>query len=184
EDKVGHGTHCAGIILQVCPYADVHVYRVAQDDKGIDPKHVADALEDAIQENIDIVSMSFGWYDQDKHLQEVIEKAKDKGILMFAAHSNSGEWSDGGRFGRTFPARADEVIAIDSSDADGRPSSFNPSFESPMVRFIALGESVRSAYPINFPNDGDEEGYRRMSGNSVAAPVAAGIAGLILEFAR
>ncbi|KAF2637821.1 hypothetical protein P280DRAFT_97246 [Massarina eburnea CBS 473.64] len=86
--------------------------------------------------------------------------------------------------GMPFPARADGVIAIDSCDAEGRPSSFNPRGSIYRPRFVALGESVRSAFPTTLFDDREDSGYKRTSGNSVATPIAAGIAGLILEFSR
>ncbi|KAF2240327.1 subtilisin-like protein, partial [Trematosphaeria pertusa] len=183
EDLDGHGTHAAGLIFTVCPYADVYVYRVLRggDEETISQKFVTEALADAIKKKVDIVSMSFGWEeDSDEDLRTIIERAKMSNILLFAAASNDGKRTRGGM---AFPARADEVIAIDAADGHGNPSKFNPP-PGDKQRFTALGEAVNSAYPVDLAEDWEEPGWKRMSGTSCATPIAAGIAGLILEFAR
>ena len=183
EDVDGHGTHAVGLIRKICPYADVYVYRVLESHaslskKPLSKKLVAEALADAVIKKVDIVSISLGWKeDNDRELQEAIEHAKKHSVLLFAAGSN-----DGVRGGMAYPARADEAIAIDAADGYGSPSIFNSHRGTDKIRFTVLGEAVKSAYPKDLGSD--EPGWRRMSGTSCATPIAAGIAGLILEFAR
>jgi len=182
-DTKGHGTHAAGLIHRVCPYADIYVYRVVEGDETIDRKYVAQALAHAIDvEKVDIVSMSFGWKDDsDEELRAVIERARASKVLLFAATSNEGNRS---RAGIAYPARATDVFGIDSANFHGKPSIFNPVDRSRGQRLTALGEVVKSAYPSDLPTEEPEPGSRRLSGTSSATPIAAGIAGLILEFAR
>jgi subtilisin family serine protease len=183
EDVDGHGTHAAGLIHKVCPNADIFIYRVLEshqsltDEKPLSREYVAQALADAVdKKKVDIVSMSLGWKeDSSEKLRDVIDHAKRNKVLLFAASSN-----DGVRGGMAYPARADEVIAIDAADGYGRPSRFNPLHDDKKTRFAVLGEAVKSEYP----KDLDKSGSKRMSGTSCATPIAAGIAGLILEFAR
>jgi subtilisin family serine protease len=60
-DTDGHGTHAAGLIRKVCPYADIYIYRVFQGDDSMNKTYVTEALVDAIDvKKVDIVSMSFG----------------------------------------------------------------------------------------------------------------------------
>jgi hypothetical protein len=183
EDVDGHGTHAAGLIHKVCPNADIFIYRVLEshqsltDEKPLSREYVAEALADAVdKKKVDIVSMSLGWKeDSNEKLRDVIDHAKRNKVLLFAASSN-----DGARSGVAYPARADEVIAIDAADGYRKPSRFNPLLDGRKLRFAVLGEAVESVYP----KDLDESGFKRMSGTSCATPIAAGIAGLILEFAR
>jgi hypothetical protein len=183
-DRKGHGTHAAGLILAVCPYPDLYVYRVVDRDEPINKCYVRQALEDAIdKKNVDIVSMSFRWRDNsDTELHAVVERARFKSVLLFAASSNEGDRSE---TGMAYPARATDVFAIDAADVHGRPSKFNPPrVERKPVRFTALGEAVRSAYPSDLKTGDPSPDWKRLNGTSCATPIAAGIAGLIIEFAR
>lgn len=182
EDTNGHGTHAAGLILMVCPYADVFVYRVLQGKEPLSRKYVTEALTDAIdKKKVDIVSMSFGWEEEsDEELSAVINRAKVNNVLLFAATSNEGIQTRGDM---AYPARAAEVIAVDAADGDGNPSKFNPP-EGENERFTALGEAVNSAFPMQLTEGTDTPGWKRMSGTSCATPIAAAIAGLVLEFSR
>lgn len=183
EDTDGHGTHAAGLLLKVCPYADIYVYRVLRNDnEPINSKHVTAALTHAIDGlGVDIVSISLGWdEDSDPELRDVLDYAKRKNVLVFAASSNEGIETPGGM---AYPARADEVIAIDAANYYGEPSKFNPP-EGDGERFTALGEAVESAYPTHLAVEGEVKGFKKKSGTSCATPIAAAIAALILEFAR
>ena len=183
-DTQGHGTHAAGLLHRVCPYADIYVYRVLAGEEGVNKALVTQALADAIdRKQVDIVSMSFGWKDNsDPALKAVIERARTSNVLLFAASSNEGNRS---KEGMAYPARASDVFAIDAADVHGNPSKFNPpECSRKLARFTALGEAIRSAYPLDLQTEDEEPGWRRMEGTSCATPIAAGIAGLILEFAR
>jgi hypothetical protein len=182
-DVNGHGTHAAGLILTVCPYADLYVYRVVEDQEEISKAYVREALVDAIDvKGVDIVSMSLGWEeDSDPGLRAVIERAKTKNVLLFAASSNDGISTAAGM---AYPARALEVIAIDAADGYGNASKFNPPQKRDKARFTALGEAVRSSYPMQLSEPDDEPGWKRMSGTSCATPIAAAIAACVLVFAR
>ncbi|KAI4618473.1 hypothetical protein J4E80_005073 [Alternaria sp. BMP 0032] len=182
-DSKGHGTHAVGLILTVCPYADVYVYRVCEGTEAIDRKYVAEAINDAVEKKkVDIISMSLGWNeDSDYELRAAIRRARASNVLLFAASSNEGIRT---KAGMSYPARALEVIAVDAADVHGSPSKFNPPQLSHKARFTTLGEAVRSAYPTHLPSEDPHEGWKRMVGTSCATPIAAGIAGLVLEFAR
>ncbi|KAI4679076.1 uncharacterized protein J4E88_006368 [Alternaria novae-zelandiae] len=183
RDSKGHGTHAVGVILTVCPYADVYVYRVCEGTEAIDRKYVAEAINDAVEKKkVDIISMSLGWNeDSDYEIRAAIRRARASNVLLFAASSNEGIRT---KAGMSYPARALEVIAVDAADVHGNPSKFNPPQVSHKARFTALGEAVRSAYPTHLPSEDPHEGWKRMVGTSCATPIAAGIAGLVLEFAR
>lgn len=182
-DSKGHGTHATGVILTVCPYADVYVYRVCEGNEAIDRKYVAEAINDAVEKKkVDIISMSLGWDENsDLGLRAAIERARASSVLLFAASSNEGIRT---KAGMAYPARALEVIAVDAADVHGNPSKFNPPQLRDKARFTALGEAVRSTYPLHLPSEDSEDGFKRMVGTSCATPIAAGIAGLVLEFAR
>ncbi|KAL1628306.1 hypothetical protein SLS54_001879 [Diplodia seriata] len=179
QDENGHGTHCAGILMEVCPYANIYVYRISKgQEKGLRPEVVAEAIDHAVSKHrVDVISMSFGWReDNSPKLREALERAKQRKVLMFAAASNEGE-------AIAFPARADEVFAIDAAGIMGEDLSLNAPADGHGPRFTALGDEVLSVWPI-FPGARDASGYKRMKGTSAATAVAAATAALLLTFAR
>ena len=119
--------------------------------------------------------MSFGFEERHKAIGDAIRHAAFRGRLMFAAASNEGR-----NRGIVWPARETSVMCVHSGDGNGTRSSFTPSSQDGM-KIMALGECIKSASPphLNLP---DDEGY--MSGTSCATPIAAGIAAIILDYAR
>lgn len=89
--------------------------------------------------------------------------------IVFAAAAN---W--GGNAERAYPARRDGVICVHATDGKGNPGRFNPDAVQDGDNFATLGVSVHSRWAGN-------DVWK--SGTSFAAPIAAGIAANILEFA-
>jgi subtilisin family serine protease len=136
------------------------------------------AINHAVSEwKVDVISMSFGIREFDEGMMKAIQNARTNRILMFAAASN-----DGANHGRAFPAKDSGVFCIHSSDANGRPSGFNPIAEEDDVNFCFLGENVESHWPVGI--GGHNEDMRVMSGTSVATPIAAGAAASLLSLVR
>ena len=95
---------------------------------------------------------------------------------MLAAASNSGV---NPRHPFTFPANMRQVICINSTDGFGNPSELNPPAAGDRT-FSIIGEGIRAAWPTRLGVDETKVA----SGTSVATPIAAGIAALVLEYAR
>lgn len=126
---------------------------------------------------VDIVVMSFGFGSKNEVVYDAIKYAAFNDVLMFAAASNDGKNRPDGV---SWPAIESHVICIHSGDGYGNQSSFTPSPKENM-RIMVLGECVRSAWPPNLDLPGDN---KDMSGTSCAAPIAAGVAAVILDYAR
>ena len=126
---------------------------------------------------VDIIVMCFGFGDEHPQLHRSIQYAASKEVLMFAAASNDGKNRPDGV---AWPARDINVICVHSGDGNGTPSTFTPDAQDSM-RIMVLGECVHSAWSCSLKND---SGHKLMSGTSCAAPIAAGIAALILDYAR
>jgi hypothetical protein len=110
--------------------------------------------------------LPFGLRNDNETIKHAISYAYFKGIIMLAAASPYGLWMT------AFPAHLNEVISIHSSDGFGSISRFNPPYSGRGGSvFMTLGESV------DIPFLG-----ARKSGTAIAAVIAAGIAGLILDF--
>lgn len=122
--------------------------------------------------------MSFGFPGSAviPQIQQRIREATDKHVLVFAAASNDGNNQDPPI---AYPAREEGVFAIGSTDSFGMPSPFSPPPQHNDSNFATLGEGVNSAWPKRLGGP-----MRIMSGTSVACPIGAALAALILDYAR
>jgi len=116
--------------------------------------------------------MSFGFPKQVDCIADAIE-SHSKSIIFFAAGSNGGANVE-----VAYPASADEVICVTSSDALGNWSDFNPHGDGVKRGYSTLGEGIESEFPLAL----EASGRKVQSGTSFATPIAAGIAGLLLDF--
>ncbi|KAI1150674.1 peptidase S8/S53 domain-containing protein [Nemania diffusa] len=191
DDLVGHGTTVAYQLMETCPSAHVYIAKVtvteSADKKAVPDKGaVARAIRHAATPiegggwGVDIINMSFGWNEAElpgitvtpDGISGAIEFAKEKRVLLFAAASNYGLAQLNDVF---YPARDSRVISVDAEDGLGNPASFarNSIRWGGGTRYCAPGLSVES--PVS---------ATAMCGSSFACPVAAGVAALVLEFAR
>jgi len=107
-----------------------------------------------------------------ERIRKAISNASNKHVLMFAAASN-----DGKNQPRTFPATMQqEVICIHAADGNGNDGGINPDAED-AFNFTTLGIAIPSP---RF--HGHDLAYK--SGTSFATPIAAGMAAVLLDFAR
>ncbi|PVH69882.1 subtilisin-like protein [Cadophora sp. DSE1049] len=180
NDDVGHGTHLAVLLRKIAPNAVIHVARVFKNKQKVEnaAERIAEAIRYAVDEwRVDIIVMSFGFERIHETLYQAIKHAAYKDVLMFAAASNDGKNRPDGV---VWPANEPEVICVHSGDGYGSPSGFTPSPKENM-KIMVLGECVSSAWPQKLNQPGD---HKHMSGTSCAAPIAAGIAAVILDYAR
>jgi len=126
----------------------------------------------AVAQNVDIISMSFGFPRWHNAIREAIQATPNR-VLMFAAASTGKN-----AYVPTFPANEPSVISIWAADGMGS----QPKTNSKAGRFATLGVAVKSAWPERPENPAMFEA--RKSGTSYATPIAVGIAACVLEFAR
>ncbi|KAK8243592.1 hypothetical protein HDK90DRAFT_127239 [Phyllosticta capitalensis] len=174
KDMDGHGSECAYLLTRVSPFAQILSYRIVETGiHDIDPEIVEEALRHAIDRQVDIISMSFGCAPS-TNIRSLLNEAKGKGILMFAATSN-----DGGSI--KFPAYCDEVFGIDAANRTGGLFPENPAAtQLKPQRFTALGEILSLRGSIS----GSAQRPELKKGTSFATPIAAATAAMILEFAN
>lgn len=173
-DDYGHGTAVAYQIIRTSPRAKLYIGKVVEGIEVV-KSAVAKAIRHAADPKewgVDIINMSFGWEDVDEDVASAVQYAKSHGVLMFASTSNYG-LTTGGRI--LYPAIADEVIAVDSAYGDGTPARSNPSskLKQKDIRFTAPGVGIRTPWSNKI-----------WDGASFASPTLAGMAALVLEFAR
>ena len=173
-DSNGHGTSVAGVIAAllnneglagVSPDVSLYSVKIMQSSTG-DLSNAIAGIELAIDNNISIVSMSFGFNSYSQIFKEVLQEAYNKDILLIAASGNNGQDNI------LYPAKYDTVIAVGAVDSNDNLASFSSyGFEQELV---APGVDINSTSLNNQ--------YFISSGTSLAAPHVAGVASLIKSF--
>ncbi len=180
EDLNGHGTHCAGIVaaranglgfVGTAPLSSLLVGKVLDGSGGGSIEGVAAAVEWAVTEGADILSMSLGSTVGSPSLYRAVHEALAKGVIIVCAAGNTGELF-ANNIG--FPGRYGSVITVAAHDRFGQPSGFSSRGAS--IDFMAPGNDIWSTYR--------QGGYARLSGTSMATPFVAGLAALVLASHR
>ncbi|KAI9140661.1 peptidase S8/S53 domain-containing protein [Paraphysoderma sedebokerense] len=180
-DRVGHGTHCAGLVLQVASEAELLIGKVLPDDGSkADTAWVTEGIKWAIEEEADIISLSLGSPTGTYEQWEAIQVALMQGIMVIAAATNDGERQEGSI---GYPAKYGNVICVGSHDENGNRSIFSSAGRE--LDFLAPGENVWStcSMHISIPN-GHKVGYSLCTGTSMATPIVSGVAALLLAYDR
>jgi Subtilase family len=126
--------------------------------------NVLKGLDWAASKNARIVNMSFAG-PADSLLQEMLAKARARGMILIAAVGNAGPNSP-----PLYPAADAHVIGVTATDADDK--LMPQANRGPQVAIAAPGVEILAAAP-----DG---AYQVTSGTSVAAAHATGVAALLL----
>ncbi|KAI0547869.1 hypothetical protein F4679DRAFT_586154 [Xylaria curta] len=186
-DEFGHGTHVAGLVLQTAPDADLYIAKVSCGKKFKDTEAVAWAIDWAIENEVDIINMSFGSEFDDSNVASALDRAcnsQRKRTILLAAASNNGRNSK-----RTFPARHEGVIAIHSLDGKGNDEGgMNPSRQGYFENFGTLGLGIKTLWdelPPHLKSSADrttKATTKYKSGSSYATPIAAGIVANCIEW--
>ena len=196
--ECNHGTHVAGIIAAkpstgsgddkyggVCPICKVMILKVAEvegDDTSADLKIMDDSQIRAFKyltrfrksgsSAVRLINASFGKYNRSRSQAILIDVLKrvGTGTLVIAAASNEDSVI------RSYPAAFANAIAVASVGTQSDQASVQKSFFSnygSWVDIAAPGFGIRSSV------SGDRSFLQ--SGTSMAAPVVAGAAGLLLS---
>ncbi len=185
-----HGTHVAGIVgavrnndIGVNGIADVKLMIVRTVPNGDErDKDVANAIRYAAENGADIINMSFGkgYSPQKWYVDEAIQFADSLGVLMVHGSGNDGDNID---TTDSFPNKnyVDGGTAINfmnvgaSSWENGVsvPADFS-NYGKTEVEIFAPGVGIYSTFPGN--------SYSAQDGTSMASPVLAGVAALIMTY--
>ena len=163
-DKEGHGTHCAGIVVDNTPDNVKIMPLKGLDDSGYgSDSELAKCINYAVENGADVISMSWGGYTvwTENVLKNAINKAYSAGVTLVAAAGNESEMAT-----NYYPASSSYCITVGATDKNGRAASF--SNYGTAVDLSAPGVAIRSTY-LN-------GGYAVLSGTSMAAPFVAAAA--------
>lgn len=137
------------------------------------------ALNWAIDEHVDIISISWGFDEDITPIKEGLQRAYDMGIIILASASNEGAHKE-----ITFPARLETVFCIGAANGMGASSDINPEYAG-VEKYSTLGEGVSGAYVFQGPGSSQKhDTTSRRTGTSIATPIAAGIAAIFLDYTR
>ena len=177
NDDNGHGTHVAGIIaarnnsigvIGVAPDAQLYAVKVLDASGGGYVSDVIEGIDWAVQNNMNVVSMSLGTTTYSQALNDSTANAYKAGVLLVAAAGNSGDGNPS-TDDVLYPAKFDSVIAVSAVDSDNIAPAW--SADGAKVELAAPGVDIYSTW-LN-------GGYAYESGTSMAAPFVSGVAALI-----
>lgn len=177
EDNTGHGTAIAGIIASdgcnntlkgINPNVEIYSARVLDDNNKAPVSRIAEAIYWAIDEDVNIINMSFGTKKYSEVLHKAVKAAEEKGILMFAASGNEGNVEDSNV---EYPAAFKDVVAVGAASKAGEISEITSRGKE--LELVAPGEEI------------DSVGWLGMdvvcNGTSMAVPHAVGVASLLWQ---
>lgn len=172
DDPQGHGTHVAGIaaaatnntvgVAGVNWESRIMSVKVLNDRGSGYYSWIANGIYWAADNGADVINMSLGGGTSSLTLENAVDYAWSKGVVVVSAAGNDG------RNRATYPAYYDNVIAVTAVDESDRKASF--SSYGNWVDVAAPGVDILSTY---------HDSYEYLSGTSMSTPMVSGLAGLI-----
>jgi thermitase len=180
-DANGHGTHCAGIAGAATNngvgvaslnwegrFVEVTGYHALGASGMGTIETIAQAIIDATNDGADVISMSLG--DVAPKTPQVLSKAVDfalrHNVIVLASAGNSNEDAID-----HFPSNIPGVMAIAAVDQDLEKAKFSNTNTSLTRPLAAPGVDILSTMP--------KQGYKPLSGTSMATPVVSGLVGVM-----
>lgn len=181
DDLFGHGTHVAGIAAAAtnngtgvagAGYQSTIINGKVLGDNGSGYySWVASGIVWAADNGAKVISMSLGGSTPSSTLENAINYAWSKGVVLVAAAGNSNTSN------ALYPAYYDNCIAVAASGQSDAKAYFS-SYGS-WVDVAAPGEGIYSTLPNHIYQLGTSPDYGSLSGTSMATPHVAGVAGLV-----
>lgn len=170
-----HGTHVAGLIAAVAnnqiggtgvaPGAKIMPINVFTKDEAY-TSDIIKGIQYAEKSGADIINMSLGMYDYSKALNDAVQAADKKGVLIVGAAGNDRKFKES-----FYPAAFPNVLSVSSTTKYDAKSYF--SNYGSTIDIAAPGSEIISTLP--------KGQYGSMSGTSMAAPIVSGSAALVLS---
>lgn len=175
NDDKSHGTAIAGIIsaypshnkgvLGIAPSASIVSIDIT-DTEYAEPQNIIAGIEIAIDEQVDIISISLGLLEDNDDLHNAIKNAYNLGIIIVAS---AGNYMDGDTL---YPAKYDEVICVGSKGKDGEIISPRNIGDNSVI--YAPGENIVTIAT-------EQKDYFGATGTSFSTAIVTGMVAIMKE---
>lgn len=185
EDQYGHATHVAGIaaadtnngigIAGTGFNSKIMVGKVLNNSGSGSYSWIADGIKWSADNGANVINLSLGGSFRSATLENAVNYAWSKGVVLAAAAGNNGSSS------KLYPAAYKNVISVAATDNNDKKASFS-SFGK-WVSVAAPGVNIYSTFPNHTfylgTQYGRSQNYDYGNGTSMATPFVAGTAALV-----
>jgi subtilisin family serine protease len=162
----GHGTMVAGVIHLVAPGAMIMPLKAFLADGTAYTSDILRAIYWAVQNNANIINMSFNLAAYSKEVEKAVDFANRDGVICVAAAGNNGKNA------LFYPAALTDVMAVASTTNDDQRSSFT-NYGQNFIWVAAPGEGIITTYPFGT--------YAAAWGTSFSTGFVSGVVALMLD---
>jgi thermitase len=167
----GHGTMVSGLIHLVAPNATLLPVRTFAADGTAAISQIVAGIYWAIDHDADVINMSFSTKQNSTALQNALDAAAMKGIILVASAGNDGASA------LVWPAAYANVIGVGSTNNSDIRSLFSNYGQD--ASLAAPGEALITTYPST--NFGLKQHYAEVWGTSFSGPLVSGTAALLVD---
>ncbi|MGK7882256.1 MAG: S8 family serine peptidase [Crocosphaera sp.] len=182
SDDHGHGTHVAGTIAQstnnrygvagVAYQAKIMPLKVLSATGSGTISDIAEAIRFAADNKADIINMSLGGGGASQMMEDAINYAHQKGVVIVAAAGNSGLSS------ASYPSRYAKVISVSALNANNKKAFYSNYGVGVDISAPGGGQDKKILQETIDPRSGQPK-MAGFMGTSMASPHVAGVAALI-----
>ncbi|HEY9843221.1 MAG TPA: S8 family peptidase [Candidatus Obscuribacterales bacterium] len=182
-DFDGHGTHVAGLVAAVAnngigiagvaPNCKILPVKVLDSTGSGDSLSIASGIRWATDHGAQVMNLSLGTEEQDPEIKAAVAYALSKNRVIIAAAGNESTDKP------SYPAAYPGVIAVAALDREDQLADF--SNYGPWISVSAPGTEILSTTPGYDVLDPAQHDYDFKDGTSMASPLVAGVAALILS---
>ncbi|MCR2807491.1 S8 family serine peptidase [Paenibacillus soyae] len=178
DDDNGHGTSVAGVIAAKgnngVGVAGILWNAKLMPVKALDEwgdgteEDLGEGILYAVKNGAKVIVLSVGLHRHSPYMQDIVQYAENKGVVLIAASGNDGV-SMGGKAAVKYPAAYPTVLAVGGAGSDGKADARSNA-----------GTELDLIAPWHVYTTAVGGGYHQEEGTSLAAPQAAAAAALIL----
>ena len=185
DDKNGHGTHVAGIVVAdggsdglgvfgIAPAANLYAYQVCSASGSCWADDIATAIRMAVDNGVNVINLSLGSDSPSSLIYNAIVYASGKNVLVIAAAGNDGPYTGS----IDYPAGNKEIVGVGALDVNKIVSDWSSrGINSQTTAYVIEDSDIEFAAPgVSIESTWKDGGYAILSGTSMAAPHIAGLA--------